>query len=148
MASQIKGKVTVSEPINQELSLEELDGHQWPEPSPNVTGLVKSIHALRKRPIKSLTIEDMRRLIGQDVGLPWLIPMALKTLRDTAHSQAEGGFYDDDLLSAVLTRSPATWQAMPRLAQDLREILTALRDLSPYIESEVEGFLSNFPNTT
>ncbi|MFE3644772.1 contact-dependent growth inhibition system immunity protein [Streptomyces sp. NPDC059169] len=121
-------------------SLEELEGRRWPEPSPDATGLVKAIHTLRTRPIESLTVEELRRLIGQNVGLPFLIPLALEILRDTAPAQAAGGFYDDDLLSAVLTVDPAVWAHMPQFAQELKNILATLTDLSPYIETGIEDF--------
>jgi hypothetical protein len=139
------GRPFMIRPTDRERTLEELEGQRWPEPSPDATGLVKIVHALRKRPIGSLTVEEMRRLIGQDVGLPWLLPLALEILRETAPSQANGGFYDDDLLSAVLTRSPATWRAAPDLARDLKEILALLEDLSPYIEPDAQKFLEALP---
>ncbi|WP_432072390.1 contact-dependent growth inhibition system immunity protein [Streptomyces wuyuanensis] len=127
--------------IDRQLSLEELEGQRWPEPSPDATGLVRAVHALRARPIGSLTVEELRRLIGQNVGLPYLLPLALEILRDTAPAQADGGFYDDDLLSAVLTVDPATWTRTPQFAQELKSILAALTDLSPYIESDIQAFL-------
>ncbi|MCX4588092.1 contact-dependent growth inhibition system immunity protein [Streptomyces sp. NBC_01481] len=131
--------------IDRERSLEGLEGHRWPDPPPDATGLVKAVHELRKRPIGSLTADELRRLIGQDVGLPWLLPLALEILRNTAPDQSRGGFYDDDLLSAVLTRRSAAWHATPELARELKDILRILKDLSPYIESEAEEFLSSLP---
>ncbi|MFC4609081.1 contact-dependent growth inhibition system immunity protein [Streptomyces maoxianensis] len=136
----------MNKPIGLERSLDEIEGQRWPDPPPNATGLVKAVHRLRKRPIGSLTADELRRLIGQDVGLPWLLPLALETLRDTAPAQAKGGFYDDDLLSAVLTRRSATWRAAPELARELKDILATLTDLSPYIASEAEGFLESLPD--
>ncbi|MEV1049816.1 contact-dependent growth inhibition system immunity protein [Streptomyces sp. NPDC049887] len=131
----------VNNSIDRQRSLEELEGRRWPEPSLDATGLVKAVHALRARPIGSLSVEELRRLIGQNVGLPYLIPLALEILRDTAPAQAAGGFYDDDLLSAVLTVEPATWTRMPQFAQELKTILATLTDLSPYIESDIQVFL-------
>ncbi|AWI29595.1 contact-dependent growth inhibition system immunity protein [Streptomyces tirandamycinicus] len=127
--------------FDRQRSLEELEGRRWPEPSPDATDLVKSVHALRARPIGLLGVEELRRLIGQDVGLPFLLPLALEILRDTAPAQADGGFYDDDLLSAVLTVDPATWVHAPHLAQELKGVLAALSDMSPYIESDIRSFM-------
>ncbi|MFD5709007.1 contact-dependent growth inhibition system immunity protein [Streptomyces pharetrae] len=53
-------------------SIEELEGVRWPPPPSDSTSLVRGVHALRKRPVRELSVEDLRRLIGQDVGLPWL----------------------------------------------------------------------------
>ncbi|SFY17705.1 contact-dependent growth inhibition system immunity protein [Streptomyces atratus] len=138
----------MSSPIDREMSLAELEGQKWPDPPPDSTYLVKSIHALRSRPIGSLTVEEMRRLIGQDVGLPWLLPMAVEILRNTAHAEEIGGFYDDDLLSAVLTRSRETWLTMPDLAQEVKDVLAILKDVSLYIEPEIEQFMSVFPESS
>lgn len=50
-------------------------------------------------------------MIGQDLGLAYLLPLALEVLRDDP--MAEGDTYEGDLLSAVLTRSPTIWQQCP-----------------------------------
>ncbi|MFE9968649.1 contact-dependent growth inhibition system immunity protein [Streptomyces sp. NPDC005525] len=39
----------------------------WPAPSADDTRLVVTAHALRRRPIGELIVEDMRLLIGQDI---------------------------------------------------------------------------------
>ncbi|MEV6393622.1 contact-dependent growth inhibition system immunity protein [Streptomyces sp. NPDC051907] len=67
--------------FDRQRSLEELEGQQWPKPSPDATNLVKAVHALRVRPIGGLTIEELRRLIGQNVGVSFLLPLALEILR-------------------------------------------------------------------
>lgn len=136
----------MSNSIDRRLSLDELDGQRWPEPTSDATYLVKAVHALRARPIGSLTVEELRRLIGQNVGVPFLLPLALEILRDTAPAQAEGGFYDDDLLSAVLAVDPATWTRSPQFAQELKRILAALRDVSPYVESDIQAFQRALPD--
>ncbi|MFD8895490.1 contact-dependent growth inhibition system immunity protein [Streptomyces sp. NPDC059558] len=122
-------------------TLEALEGDIWPEPPAESTTLVKAVYRLRRRPVGELTAYELGRLIGQDVGLPWTLPLALEILRETAPDQNDGGFYDDDLLSAVLTRRAETWTAHPDSARELRQILDALTDLSPYIQRDREKFL-------
>ncbi|MEU6594294.1 contact-dependent growth inhibition system immunity protein [Streptomyces sp. NPDC046881] len=90
--------------------------------------------------MKDLTVEDLRRLIAQDVGLRWLLPVALDFLRDTAPQEAAAGWYDDDLLSAVLTRPETVWRNAHELARHLNETVRMLTDLSPYIQREVDEF--------
>ncbi|MCZ0209097.1 contact-dependent growth inhibition system immunity protein [Streptomyces sp. UMAF16] len=85
-------------------------------------------------------MEDLRRLIGQDVGLRWLLPVALDHLRETAPQEAATGWYDDDLLSAVVTRAESVRREQPRLARHLDETVRMLTDLSSSIRHEVEGF--------
>ncbi|AJE84947.1 hypothetical protein SLNWT_4571 [Streptomyces albus] len=88
-----------------------------------------------------LSVEELQRLIGQDVGLPWLVPMAIDFLRETAPREAEGGWYDEDLLSAVLTRKADLWQSLPEAAAALVETLEILKDISPYVRRDAEAFL-------
>ncbi|NUV66081.1 hypothetical protein G6W57_02960 [Streptomyces sp. CAI-121] len=121
-------------------TIEELEGIEWPDPPPGGTGLVKAVHNLRKRPINLLTAWEMSRLIGQDVGIPWLLPVALEHLRETATDQSLGAFYDDDLLTAALTRRSPIWQSNPQWAADLKEIISLLEDISPSIREDVQRF--------
>ncbi|MFF3918801.1 contact-dependent growth inhibition system immunity protein [Streptomyces sp. NPDC001852] len=130
----------LSRSVDRNRSIEELERHRWPDPPPDSTPLVRSVHELRRRAIKDLTVEDLRRLVSQDVGLPWLLPVALDFLRETAPNEVETGWYDDDLLSAVLTRSEEVWREDPRLAIHLDETVRILTDLSPYIRREVDAF--------
>ncbi|WP_330332025.1 contact-dependent growth inhibition system immunity protein [Streptomyces sp. NBC_00536] len=131
--------------IDRSRSLEELDGQRWPDPPADATGLVKAIHALRKRPIKDLNPTEVQRLITQDVGIRWLLPIGVEILHDTAPNQARGGFYDDDLLSAVLKCQPKTWTTYPELVPKVKEILETLVDISPYIEDDTERFMRSIP---
>ncbi|MFE4801034.1 contact-dependent growth inhibition system immunity protein [Streptomyces sp. NPDC056708] len=94
----------MTRPLNRDRSLEGLEDDRWPAPSGDATRLVATAHALRRKPIGELTVEDMRLLIRQNEGLPYLLPLALEVLR--LDPMAEGHMYEGDLLSAVLTRSP------------------------------------------
>ena len=129
----------MTRPPTCDRSLEELEHDRWPAPSADATRLVATAHALRRRPIGELTVEDMRLLIGQDVGLPCLLPLALKVLRD--NPMAEGEMYGGDLLSAVLTRNPAVWTDSSGLGRELRAIVSELTDLPPDLQQKVERFL-------
>ncbi|MCX4681869.1 contact-dependent growth inhibition system immunity protein [Streptomyces sp. NBC_01433] len=86
-----------------------------------------------------LTVEDMRLLIGQDIGLPYLLPLALEVLRE--NRMANGHMYEGDLLSAVLTSNPSVRAEYPELGRELRVIVSKLTDLRPYLQRKVERFL-------
>jgi hypothetical protein len=131
--------------FDRDRSLEQLDGQRWPDPGEDATSLVTAIHSLRRRPVGCLTAEELARLIGQNVGLHWLLPLALEILREDATRQSAGGFFDDDLLTAVLTRDHEAWRSAPELARGLREILGNLTDLGSYIEPDARKFLEAFP---
>ncbi|MEU8712521.1 contact-dependent growth inhibition system immunity protein [Streptomyces sp. NPDC048663] len=120
-------------------SLEELERDRWPVPPADATRLVATAHALRRRPVGELTVEDMRLLIGQDIGLPYLLPLALSVLRE--NPLAEGDMYEGDLLSAVLTRKPVVWTEFPGIGRELRAIVSELIDLPAGLQQKVERFL-------
>ncbi|EST30569.1 hypothetical protein M878_17790 [Streptomyces roseochromogenus subsp. oscitans DS 12.976] len=69
----------------------------------------------------------------------------MEILREKAPGQAAGGFYDDDLLYAVVTVSPQMWTEFPELARELKEAVTMLTNLSGYVKPDVEGFLASLP---
>ncbi|WP_307797842.1 contact-dependent growth inhibition system immunity protein [Streptomyces laculatispora] len=50
----------MTRPLNCDRSIEELERAFWPAPSVDDTRLVATAHALRRRPIGQLTVEDMR----------------------------------------------------------------------------------------
>ncbi|MFF5298719.1 contact-dependent growth inhibition system immunity protein [Streptomyces sp. NPDC013161] len=132
----------MSTPVSHSLPLEQLEGQRWPDPPEDATSMVKNVHELRRRPLGELQAHELARLIGQNVGLPWLLPLAVEILRDTAAAQAAGGWYDDDLLYAVVTRDADAWGDFPALARDLKETVAGLKDLSRYVKTEVEAFLA------
>lgn len=133
------------QPVDRSQSLEQLEGRRWPDPPQDTTSLVRSVHELRRRPIGTLEPDELARLISQDVGLPWLLPLAVEILRATAPGQSAGGWYDDDLLYAVVTRRPEVWADAPNLARTLKEAVAILTDLSSYVKDEVDGFLASLP---
>ncbi|MGW6209827.1 contact-dependent growth inhibition system immunity protein [Streptomyces sp. NPDC055089] len=56
---------------------------------------------------------------------------------------AEGDMYEGDLLRAVLTRSPAVWNAYPDLARRLALTVGGLSGLSPDLLSTVGRFVGS-----
>ncbi|MFC8565519.1 contact-dependent growth inhibition system immunity protein [Streptomyces sp. NPDC057245] len=133
------------ESVDPAQSLDQLEGQRWPDPPKDATSLVKAVHELRRRPVGTLRPDELARLITQDVGLPWLLPLAVRILRDTAPAQAAGGWYDDDLLYAVVTRGQQVREQSPDLAHELKEAVETLVDLSRYVRDEVESFLASLP---
>ncbi|MEY2244000.1 contact-dependent growth inhibition system immunity protein [Streptomyces sp. BF23-18] len=127
-------------PLHRDRSLEELEGDRRPAPSADDTRLVATALALRRRPIGELTVEDLRLLIGQDIGLPYLLPLALEVLR--RNPMAEGHMYEGDLLSAVLTRDSAAWTTFPEVGRELRVIVSKLTGLDPLVQHRVDRFLT------
>ncbi|MFD6903978.1 MULTISPECIES: contact-dependent growth inhibition system immunity protein [Streptomyces] len=126
--------------VNRDRSLEELEHDRWSVPSGGETRLMATVRELRGRPIGGLTVEDMRLLIGQNVGLAHLLPLAVEVLR--IDPLAEGDMYEGDLLAAVLTSSAEVWSEFPALEQKVRLIVSELADVPPALKGQVDGFLA------
>ncbi|MGV9229755.1 contact-dependent growth inhibition system immunity protein [Streptomyces nigra] len=123
---------SVSRRVNRDLSPEELEGRRWSVPAGGETRLMATVRELRRKPVGGLTVEDMRLLIGQDVGLAYLLPLAMEVLR--VNPLAEGDMYEGDLLAAVLTRSAEVWRDFPELRRAVREIVSELADVPPTLK--------------
>jgi CDI immunity proteins len=80
-------------------TLDDLEGVVWGEPTFD-SYLVMTCHRLRTKPIGDFSVEDLRIMIGQHIGLPHLIPCALDLLERDA--LAEGDYYPGDLLASVM----------------------------------------------
>lgn len=87
--------------------------------------LVQTHQRLRKKPLEEFTTEDLRLMIGQETGLPYLIPLALEVLSQDLF--AEGDFYAGDLLNAVLQVDPAFWKANREHWESLKSLLSERR---------------------
>ena len=87
-------------------SLQELEHKDWGEPNFD-SHLVQECHRLRRIPLKDFTTEDLRIMIGQNIGLDHLIPLAIEKLKQ--NPLAEGNFYPGDLLVNVLRVDSNFW---------------------------------------
>ncbi len=77
-------------------TLDELEHSVVKEP-PFDSYLVTTCYRLRKKPIDEFTVEDLRIMVGQKIGLPHLLPLAIAVLE--REPLAEGDFYPGDLLT-------------------------------------------------
>jgi hypothetical protein len=82
------------------LSLEQIEQDEWGEAPADATHLVRTAHQLRRRPISTLTVEDLRLLLSQGVGIEALMPRVLARLTD--EPLVEGDLYPGDLLVAAM----------------------------------------------
>jgi hypothetical protein len=110
-------------------TLDELDPPAWPDAPVDATPLVRRVHALRTVPVGRLSVEDLRLLLGQDVGRPVLVPIALRVLRE--RPLAEGDLYPGDLLMAVLRVPEDHWAARPDEKAALRAVVASLDPSDP-----------------
>ncbi|MEC7783420.1 MAG: contact-dependent growth inhibition system immunity protein [Bacteroidota bacterium] len=73
--------------------------------------LVKTCHQLRQKPLKEFNIEDLRIMIGQNIGLKFLVPLALENLKQDM--LAQGDYDEGDLLKSILTSEKEFWDLEP-----------------------------------
>ena len=71
------------------------------------SGLIKKVEKYINQPLKSLDIEALRLLIGQNIGLEYLIPLAIDKLKENV--LAEGDLYAGDLFKNVLDCNKQFW---------------------------------------
>ncbi|WP_462254752.1 contact-dependent growth inhibition system immunity protein [Ferruginibacter sp.] len=101
-------------------TLENLEKDFWGKPDYD-SHLVTRCHDLRKLPLDNFTTEDLRIMIGQEIGLHYLIPLALEVLRIDLF--AEGDFFEGDLLKNVLAIKTDFWNNNKNYWLTLEELI-------------------------
>jgi hypothetical protein len=123
-------------------TLDQLEGTESSAPTVD-SYLVRTCRGLRTKPIGEFSVEDLRIMIGQGIGLPFLIPLALDVL--DREPLAEGGFYPGDLLRSCLAVEPAFWDAAPALCSRLRRIIAELSAVPRELVQPVASFKAYEP---
>ena len=125
----------------QQKSLESLEKKIWPVlGSDEGSNLIKTCNSLRKKQLQEFTTEDLRIMIGQEIGLYFLIPLAIETLTDNLF--AEGDYYEGDLLKSVLDVDTKFWDDNKDYWQQLNELIKNRRQEI----KEMKFGLSKFDN--
>ncbi len=112
-------------------SLQELEGQTWEEPAWE-SSLVTTCSRLRRKPLNDFTIEDLRIMIGQEIGLPFLVPIALEHLEK--NPLVEGDFYPGDLLVNVLRIPASFWKEHPDLRPSINHIIKRVLQMLPDLD--------------
>lgn len=117
-------------------SIEQLERDVWPDPGPEATSLVRRCVELRRKPLAEFTVEDLRIMLGQEIGVPALLPLALQVLlRDPL---AEGDYYPGDLLANVLRLPEPAWSGLRAERELLRSVLAELVAGRPFSDPDPE----------
>lgn len=119
-------------PLDTNRTLEQLEGRQLGDPEFG-SALVEKAHRLYRQPLSAFTIEDLRLMISQELGLEFLVPLAIDILEKDP--LAGGDYYPGDLLFAVLRIRKDFWKLhrdlywrICELTADLPPILFALKE--------------------
>ncbi|WP_076473673.1 contact-dependent growth inhibition system immunity protein [Micromonospora avicenniae] len=105
-------------------TIEQLERDVWPNPGPDATSLVRRCSDLRRKPIPSFTVEELRIMLGQGIGVSALLPRAVQVL--LRNPLAEGDYHPGDLLATVLRLPDSAWS---RLAAERKQLATVLTEL-------------------
>lgn len=102
-------------------SLEELEGGKILSVPEDSSYLVRTANELRKKKLMDFEIEDLRLMIGQNISLNYLLPLAIDVLNKDI--LAEGDFYPGDLLKNVLDVDESVWKVNNQLFRKIKELV-------------------------
>lgn len=130
-------------------TLPALLNERWDDytPTPDDSYPIRHLYDLQNTRISEYTIEDFRFLVNQNIGLEYIIPLAIEIL--SKNFLAAGDFYEGDLLNAVLKVPESFWRKKPLLYHALKEQLNLQKDtLENNIEiHSMKKTISEFLNT-
>ena len=88
-------------------TIQQIEGSDWGDPPADGSTLVRRCTELRRKPLAEFTVEDLRIMLGQEIAVPILLPLAVEIL--TADPLAEGDFGPGDLLRVVQRLPESAW---------------------------------------
>lgn len=123
--------------IERNKSLQELDKQEWRNDD-FPSSLVLTCSALRRKPLREFTVEDLRIMIGQNLSLSYLVPLAIEHLqRDPL---VAGDFFPGDLLANVLNVQPSFWRMRPDLRRAIGDIVDHLKPFPKDLHRTLQVF--------
>ncbi|MGY5343150.1 contact-dependent growth inhibition system immunity protein [Paenibacillus glucanolyticus] len=118
-------------------TLEELEGEYWSEPN-FASSLVIQVHKSRKKPLCELNNEDLRLLIGQQMSLTFLLPLALERL--IQNPLRSGDLYTGDLFCSVLKVGKEYWKEHKELKNEVDEVIRTYEEARETIEEHISKY--------
>src|SRR6186713_1363074 len=123
--------------LDRTKTLDALEAARWGEP-PVDSYLVSTIHRLRKKPIGEFSVEDLRLMIGQGIGLRFLVPLSLEAVERSP--LAEGDYYPGDLLASLLRVEPGFWAIEWEWRDRLAAVIDSLTDIPKELVEPAAAF--------
>jgi hypothetical protein len=105
--------------MKRHLTLTQLEKDDW-GPPPYDSFLVTECHRLRHVPLRDLTVEHLRMLVGQGISLKYTVPLALEHL--SVDPMVSGDLYPGDLLKAVQGVPAEFWAQNPSLLVEWQRV--------------------------
>lgn len=129
-------------------SLQELENDDWGEPDFD-SSLVITCHRLRRIPLEDFSTNDLRIMIGQQISLFFLIPLALEELEE--NPLVDALCYPGDFLNAVLGIPDSFWNLHTDKRDALHQIITRLNETLISLEEvdteRIQNILANKPGS-
>ena len=119
----------ISTDIDTAKSLAELSGVDWGQPPVGASELVRERHELRRRPIRDLSVEQLRRFMDMGCDADLLVPIALAR-SDVAESVA--------LLCALLRVRDYDWRGHTTELEAVRQQVYHADNLLAQIEGDLD----------
>ena len=120
-------------------SLQELDGADWGNPETAETPMIGRILTLRRRPLEELTNGEVRLAVGQKVGFPIVLELAIERLRE--NPLIEGDYHPGDVLAALVRLHEEDWDGRTDLRAELAELFGQAVEQST---EDAEAFRDSF----
>ena len=110
-------------------SIEELENDYWGDPALD-SYVITTCHKARQKPIRSLSNEEIRCLIGQKIGLKYLLPIAVGIVKKEPFIDIT--LFEGDLLLQLLRLDINDWKYNPN---ELQIFITIIFDNRSQIEN-------------
>lgn len=135
-------------------SIRELEGWEWKGNIPREDGWSTEyrFYKLHDKPIEQLELSDIYFLILENSGLPFIVPLCMKKLRENLFLEVEN--YPGDLFCALLliNNEPNYWKSHLKEKQELIALYTEQKknlgsiDLSGEIIQKIKDAYNEFLN--
>ena len=102
------------------------------------SALATTCLTLYEKPLRDFTVENLRVMIGQNIGLEFLIPLAVELLQENPF--VKGDYYPGDLLSVVMQVEPGFWQTHQDFYWSVSEIVAGLPSLMSELIEVIRRF--------
>ncbi len=105
---------------NLKKTLTQLEKNDWGSIPDEAPPSIKKCFVLRNKQLGELSLADIRLLIGQGIGLDYLMPIAVDQLRNNPLAHCD--HYPGDLLANVLRAGHDFYQKNPDVFKDVESI--------------------------
>lgn len=126
-------------------SIESLEKKNYGPVPADESSIVIRLWNLRRKPINEFSVDDLRFMITQEVGLKYLLTEAIPLLEENL--LVEGNYYEGDLLNAVLSIKPENWKMNSehwnKIEELIRDQLDTLKQQTPKLK--LENFYASRP---